>query len=85
MKRAMAISRLTAMENDPNIKAVIEMVRTERKRKFKQTSKGAKQMARKKMKDERRTSNLKAEVEIVKDESPVTGHAAALRKSQAGS
>jgi hypothetical protein len=45
-KRAMAITRLAEMENDPELKGIREKVRTERKRKFMRTSKGAKLMAR---------------------------------------
>jgi hypothetical protein len=85
MKRAMAISRLTEMENNSHLKDVKEKVRADRKRKFKQTSKGAKQMARKKVKSEGRVRNLEGEIEKVKDKTIVTGHEAAKRESRAGS
>jgi hypothetical protein len=84
-KRAMAISRLVEMENKPELKDIKEKVRAERKRKFKLTSKGAKQRARKKVKYEGRCSNLEEEMEKVKDEIIVTGHEAAKRDSLAGS
>jgi hypothetical protein len=81
MKRAMAISRLAEMESNPELKDIKEKVRDERKRKFKRTSKGAKQMARKKVKTNCRARNLEGEIEKVKDETIVTGHEAAKRDS----
>jgi hypothetical protein len=85
MKRVMAISRLAEIVNDPHLKDVQETVEAERQRKFKRTSKqGAKQMGRKKVKDECRGINLECELERVKDETFVTGHEAAKRKIVAG-
>jgi hypothetical protein len=85
MKRAMAISRLAEMENNPELKGIKEMVRAQRKRNFKQTSKGANQIKRKEVKVARRKGNLKDELEKVKDETIVTGNEAAKRDSLAGS
>jgi hypothetical protein len=79
IKRAIAISRPAEMANDPHLKDVQEKVKAERQRKFKRTSKGAKQMARKKVKDECRAINLECELETF-----VTGHEAAKRRSVAG-
>jgi hypothetical protein len=73
------------MENSPHLKAVKAKVRTERKRKFTQTSKGEKQTARKKVKEESRARNLVAEIEKAKDGTIVTTHEAAIRNSEAGS
>jgi hypothetical protein len=78
-KRAMAISRLAEMDSHPIIKDVREKVMTARKRNFTQTSKGEKELARKRMKDEFRAKNLECELETVKDETIVTGHEAAKR------
>jgi hypothetical protein len=58
IKRAMAIPRLVEMENNPELKDIQKKVRAERKRKFKQTKKGAKQLARKKVKYECSAKNL---------------------------
>jgi hypothetical protein len=80
MKRAMAISRLAEMENNSELKAIKDKVRSERKRQFKLTSKGAKQIARKKVKSKSRVRNLAVEIENVKDETIVTGHEAAKRE-----
>jgi hypothetical protein len=85
IKRPVAISRLAEMANNPELKDIKEKVRAERKRKFKRTSKGAKQMARKKVKSECRATNLEVEIKKVKDETIVTGHEAAKRDSLAGS
>jgi hypothetical protein len=49
------------------------------------TSKGAKQIARKKVEYECRAINLVEEIEKFKDETKVTGHEAAKRDSIAGS
>jgi hypothetical protein len=84
-KRAMAISRLAEMANSPHLKVIKDKVRAERKRKFKRTSKGANQMARKKAKTEFRARNLEGEIEKVKDETIVTGHEAAKSDSLGGS
>jgi len=73
------------MANNPELKDIQRKVRAERKRKFKRTSKGAKQMARKKVKSECRSRNLEDELEKVKNETIVTGHEAAKRDSLAGS
>ncbi len=85
MKRAMAISRLAEMENKSELKGIQRKVRAERKRNFKCTSKGAKEVARKSVKGEFLTRKLEGEMEKVKDKTSVTGHAAAKRSSQAGS
>jgi hypothetical protein len=47
-KRAMAISRLAEIANNPNVRSVQEKVRVDRKRNFKHTSEGAKKRARQK-------------------------------------
>jgi hypothetical protein len=60
-KRAMAISRLAEIANNPNVRSVQEKVRVDRKRNFKHTSEGAKKRARQKVKDECRAVNLEAE------------------------
>jgi hypothetical protein len=78
MKRAMAILRLVEMATDPHL------VKAKRQRKCKRTSKGAKQMARKKVKEECRAINLECDLGRVKDETIVTGHEAAKRRSVAG-
>jgi hypothetical protein len=85
IKRAMAISRLVEMENNPELKDIQKKVRAERKRKFKRTKKGAKQVARKQVKYECRAKNLEEEMEKAKDGTEVTGHEAAKRDSLAGS
>jgi hypothetical protein len=63
--------------NNPHLKEVKEKVRAERKRKFKRTSEGADQMARKKVTSDCRASNLEGEIEMAKDNTIVTGHEAA--------
>jgi membrane-bound inhibitor of C-type lysozyme len=73
------------MANNPELKDIKEKVRAERKRKFKRTSKGAKQMSRKKVKFECRARTLEGEIENVKDETIVTGHETAKRDSLSGS
>jgi hypothetical protein len=87
VKRVMEISRMADMSSNPELKDVDikEKVRDERKRKFKMTSKDAKQMARKRVKSKCRARNLEGEIENVKDETIVTGHEAAKRDSRAGS
>jgi hypothetical protein len=45
-KRAMAISRLAEIANNPYVRSVQEMIRVDRKRNFKHTSEGAKKRAR---------------------------------------
>jgi hypothetical protein len=85
MKRAMAISRLAEMANNPELKGIQEKVRVQRKRNFKLAKTGANQAARKKVKSESRSRNLEDELEKVKDGTMVTGHEAAKRESLAGS
>jgi hypothetical protein len=84
-KRAMAISRLAEMANNPDLKDIQEKVTAERKRNFKQTTKGSNHLALKKAKCVYRTRNLEVEIEKVKDETIVTEHEAAKRDMAAGS
>jgi hypothetical protein len=62
-KRAMAISRLEKMSNDPELRQKIAEVKAARKRKFKNISKGVRtKIAMKKVKRERRSGNLEKEM-----------------------
>jgi hypothetical protein len=84
MKRAMALSWLAEMANNPNVRSVQEKVRVDRKRNFKHTSEGAKKRARQKVKDEWcRAVNLEAELDKVKTGTSVTAHEAIKRNSVA--
>jgi hypothetical protein len=81
-KRAMAISLLKNLATDPEVIKRIASVKDERKRKFKNTSKGvARKIARKKVKYERRAENLDEEVAKEKDRTIFSGHEAAKRDS----
>ena len=84
-KRAMAISRLAEMANNPALKDIQEKVRTKRKQNFKSTSKGVRERAQKKVKSDRRARNLDDEMMKVKDETVITGHEVAKRNSLAES
>jgi hypothetical protein len=73
MKRAIAISRLLGIQN-PAVKKVQEQVRDERRRKFQRISKGANELARKKVKTEFQAKILEDEMETVKVETMITGY-----------
>ena len=79
-KPALAISRIVKSKTNPKLRAAIEQVIEDRKRRFQKPSVGEKKRkVRITNKKERRSSNLVMEKTIVKDEKVIGGHEGAKR------
>jgi hypothetical protein len=83
-KRAMAISRLAQISQDPTLKQQVAQVRENRKRKRKEPSKGEMNAAvKKKVKAESRTRNLQVEEATTKDlHLKLSGHEEAKKEAK---
>jgi hypothetical protein len=83
-KRAMAISRLAQMSQDPTLRQQVAQVRENRKRKRNEPSKGeTNALAKRKAKTERRARNLQVEEATTKDLNlKLSGHEEAKKEAK---